>query len=126
MGRDRVELLEDLSGAVRLLKAGNASRLQQPQLLVVLRLLGSLRPYEPIFAVADHWDYGLAHHLFEHLLSQAGADGMENIVCEVNKESPNPGSDALHARIGSLDLGQARLVHADETVRYLMKFITTP
>ena len=51
---------------------------------------------------------------------------MENIVCEVNKESPNPGSDALHARIGSQDLGQTRLVHADETVRYLMKPITTP
>ena len=79
-----------------------------------------------IFAGADHWDYGLARHLFEHLLSQAGADGMENIVCEVNKESPNPGSDALHGRIGSQDLGQARLVHADETVRYLMKSITIP
>ena len=51
---------------------------------------------------------------------------MENIVCEVNKESPNPGSDALHARIGSQDLDQARLVNADETVRYLMKSITTP
>ena len=51
---------------------------------------------------------------------------MENIVCEVNKESPNLSSDALHARIGSQDLIQARLVHADETVRYLMKSITTP
>ena len=79
-----------------------------------------------IFAGADHWDYGLDRHLIEHLLSQAEADGMENFVCEVNKESPNPGSDALHARIGSQDLGQARLVHADETVRYLMKSITTP
>ena len=79
-----------------------------------------------IFAGADHWDYGLTRHLFEHLLSQAGADDMENIVCGVNKESPIPGSDALHARIGSQDLGQARLVHADETVRYLMTFITTP
>tara|TARA_B100000405_G_C16417695_1_gene312972 strand:+ start:240 stop:395 length:156 start_codon:yes stop_codon:yes gene_type:complete len=51
---------------------------------------------------------------------------MENIVCEVKKESPNPGSDALHAHIGFQDLGQARLVHADEIVRYLIETITTP
>ena len=51
---------------------------------------------------------------------------MENIVCEVKKESPNPGSDALHAHIGFQDLGQAWLVHADEIVRYLMESITTP
>ena len=51
---------------------------------------------------------------------------MENTVCEVNKESPNPGSDPLHASIDSQDLIQARLVHANVTLRYLMKSITTP
>ena len=56
IGRDRVELLENLAGAIRLLKAGNASRLQQPQLLVVLRVLGPFRLFEPIFAGVDHWD----------------------------------------------------------------------
>ena len=50
---------------------------------------------------------------------------MENIVCEVKKESPNPGSDALHARIDSQDLGQARLLQANEILRCLMKSIIT-
>ena len=54
MGRDGVESLENIPSAVRLLKAGNASRPQQTQAPVVLRVLVPVRLYEPIFAGADN------------------------------------------------------------------------
>lgn len=42
------------------------------------------------------------------------------LVCEVNSEPPNPGSDAFHARLGFSEMGRARL-GPGKAVRYLAR-----
>lgn len=40
------------------------------------------------------------------------------LVCEVNSDPPNPGSDAFHERLGFVEIGSARL-GPGKAVRYL-------
>jgi uncharacterized protein len=62
---------------------------------------------------------GLARMLYEDLFACARAAGHERIVCEVNIDPPNPGSDAFHARLGFSEMGRAELIERQKTVRYL-------
>jgi uncharacterized protein len=39
---------------------------------------------------------GIARLLYEDLFAKARAAGQERVVCEVNLDPPNPGSDAIH------------------------------
>ena len=52
---------------------------------------------------------GLARLLYGRLIDRAKATGHERIVCEVNSDPPNPGSEALHRSLGFLAVGDARL-----------------
>lgn len=63
-----------------------------------------------------HRGRGLARRLYEDLFRTADRT---LVVCEVNMEPPNPGSDAFHARLGFTALGSARLADRHKTVRYL-------
>jgi predicted GNAT superfamily acetyltransferase len=61
---------------------------------------------------------GLASTLYGRLIEQAIAANHERIVCEVNVDPPNPGSQALHRSLGFVPVGDARLP-TGKTVIYL-------
>jgi len=64
---------------------------------------------------------GLARLLYEDLFRDALTIGQELVVCEVNTDPPNPGSDAFHAALGFTVVGEARLEDRDKSVRYLKR-----
>lgn len=61
---------------------------------------------------------GLAGALYRDLIEQARAAGHPLIVCEVNSDPPNPGSEAFHDKFGFEPVGEATLPNG-KTVRYL-------
>ena len=63
---------------------------------------------------------GIARRLYEDLFVQAGERDHDLVCCEVNREPPNPASDAFHAARGFVELGRAQ-VGAGKEVRYLVK-----
>jgi predicted GNAT superfamily acetyltransferase len=64
---------------------------------------------------------GYARVLYDDLFRRAAAAGHARIVCEVNSAPPNPGSDAFHAALGFVQIGQASIHGATKTVRYLAR-----
>jgi predicted GNAT superfamily acetyltransferase len=62
---------------------------------------------------------GHARRLYETLFDLARAAGHTRIVCEVNSDPPNPGSDAFHASLGFTEVGAAQIHGGKKTVRYL-------
>ncbi len=62
---------------------------------------------------------GHARRLYTDLIDFARRDGHGRIVCEVNSEPPNPGSDAFHASLGFQQVGEASIHGGAKTVRYL-------
>jgi predicted GNAT superfamily acetyltransferase len=66
---------------------------------------------------------GVARALYAHLFDAMRAAGQTVAVCEVNVQPPNPGSDALHARLGFGEVGFARIAGGAKTVRYLARDI---
>jgi predicted GNAT superfamily acetyltransferase len=65
---------------------------------------------------------GVARALYEDLFAFAAETGAPRIVCEVNSDPPNPGSDAFHARMNFVEVGAARLQNG-KSVRYLSRDI---
>jgi len=65
---------------------------------------------------------GLARALYEDVFAQARRAGHERVVCEVNFDPPNPGSDAFHAKLGFSEIGRATLANG-KGVRYLERLI---
>ena len=73
-------------------------------------------------AVAGHArGKGLARRFYEALFEKARADGHEMVACEVNRDPPNPESDAFHAAMGFEEVGNAAIYGGERTVRYLVK-----
>ena len=66
---------------------------------------------------------GCARRLYADLLSQARQDGHNIVVCEVNRDPPNPASDGFHAAQGFAEVGQGTIHHGSKTVRYLARAI---
>ena len=62
---------------------------------------------------------GLARVLYRDLFDMARDRGHPRIVCEVNSDPPNPGSDAFHAALGFREVGRADLADRGKSVRYL-------
>lgn len=65
-----------------------------------------------------HRRKGLADALYSALFDAAGAAGHNQIVCEVNSEPANPGSDRFHAALGFDVVGEASLGDRGKSVRY--------
>ncbi|MBY8825017.1 GNAT family N-acetyltransferase [Sphingomonas colocasiae] len=61
---------------------------------------------------------GLARLLYRDLIDSARAAGHVRIVCEVNSDPPNPGSEAFHRGFGFAPVGEALLGNG-KTVSYL-------
>ena len=66
---------------------------------------------------------GLATGLYHDLFERARAGGHDRIVCEVNLDPPNPGSDAFHGKMGFVEVGRAALRPSGKTVRYWEKVL---
>jgi predicted GNAT superfamily acetyltransferase len=66
---------------------------------------------------------GYARALYQDLFEKAAARGHKRVVCEVNLDPPNPGSDAFHAALGFAEVGRQVLPGSGKTVRYLSKNI---
>jgi len=64
---------------------------------------------------------GYARLLYADLFRHAWQSGHRLVVCEVNRNPPNPASDAFHARQGFSELGQAAIPGGSKTVRYLCR-----
>jgi len=64
---------------------------------------------------------GHARRLYEDLFARAADTGHSRIVCEVNATPPNPASDAFHAALGFVTVGQAQLAGGAKTVRYFSR-----
>jgi predicted GNAT superfamily acetyltransferase len=62
---------------------------------------------------------GLARALYLDALAAAARRGASVICCEVNREPPNPASDAFHAALGFVEVGRAFLPDRGKLVRYL-------
>jgi predicted GNAT superfamily acetyltransferase len=66
---------------------------------------------------------GYAGLLYADLFDRAGRAGHDVVVCEVNRDPPNPASDAFHATQGFAEVGQATIHYGSKTVRYLARVI---
>ena len=69
---------------------------------------------------------GHARRLYDDLFKQAIAAGHDRVVCEVNRQPPNPASDAFHAALGFVEVGTATIHGGDRTVRYLSFALPRP
>ncbi|QIE55764.1 GNAT family N-acetyltransferase [Pikeienuella piscinae] len=76
-----------------------------------------------IAVAATHRRRGLAAALYADLFAFAAERGLERVVAEVNAEPPNPASDAFHARLGFVTVGEARLKAREKTVRYIERVL---
>ena len=63
---------------------------------------------------------GHAAGLYETLFERARGAGHDQVLCEVNLDPPNPGSDAFHARMGFGEIGRA-VLPGGKVVRYLRR-----
>ncbi len=63
---------------------------------------------------------GLARSLYAALFARAEAAGHARVVCEVNADPPNPGSDAFHAAMGFEPVGTGT-PSPNKQVRYLLR-----
>lgn len=66
---------------------------------------------------------GYARALYQDLFEKAAGRGHKRVVCEVNVDPPNPGSDAFHLALGFAEVGRQLLPGSGKIVRYLSKDI---
>jgi uncharacterized protein len=62
---------------------------------------------------------GLGRALYRDLFAAAKQAGHDRVVCEVNIDPPNPTSEAFHAAMGFIGIGQATIHSGTRTVCYL-------
>lgn len=63
---------------------------------------------------------GLARRLYHDFAAFAAARGLGPLVCEINTDPPNLGSDAFHAALGFAEAGRAQL-GPGKAVRYMVR-----
>jgi predicted GNAT superfamily acetyltransferase len=69
---------------------------------------------------------GIGRALYRALFSRAAAKGHERVVCEINFDPPNPGSDAFHMAMGFEMIGRAYLSDRAKTVCYFARTLMDP
>ena len=67
---------------------------------------------------------GLARELYQDLFVAAKQFGHDRVVCEVNIDPPNPISEAFHATMGFVGVGQAIIHGGTKSVRYFERSLT--
>lgn len=66
---------------------------------------------------------GHARRLYEDLFDHVSRAGHIIVTCEVNAEPPNPASDAFHAALGFVEVGDAVIHGGKKAVRYYVRQI---
>ncbi len=74
-----------------------------------------------IVVAAEARGRGHARRLYADLFALARGAGHDQIVCEVNAQPPNPGSDAFHAALGFRPVGAGAVPGRGKTVTYLRR-----
>jgi predicted GNAT superfamily acetyltransferase len=69
----------------------------------------------------DHRGQGYGQILYADLYERAKELSHDCIVCEVNVQPPNPGSDRFHSAQGFREVGRATIDNGAKTVRYLLR-----
>lgn len=64
---------------------------------------------------------GYARRLYTALFEHASRGGHTRVVCEVNADPPNPGSDAFHGALGFAVVGSATIHGGSKTVTYFSR-----
>jgi predicted GNAT superfamily acetyltransferase len=64
---------------------------------------------------------GHARRLYEDFFAHAARAGHTIVACEVNSDPPNPASDAFHAALGFVEVGEASIYGGARTVRYYVR-----
>jgi uncharacterized protein len=67
--------------------------------------------------------HGIGRKLYQDLFAAASQAGHDRIVCEVNIRPPNPASEAFHAAMGFIGIGDATIHDGKKTVRYFEKIL---
>jgi hypothetical protein len=92
-----------------------------PNFLWFRERLGRFVYVDRIAVAAAQRGRGLARTLYDDLFRAARDRGHAAVVCEVNADPPNPGSDAFHAALGFAEIGGAWLEDREKRVRYLRR-----
>lgn len=66
---------------------------------------------------------GHARRIYEDLFDHVSGAGHTIVTCEVNAEPPNPASDAFHAALGFVEVGDAVIHGGKKAVRYYVRQI---
>lgn len=66
---------------------------------------------------------GLGRALYWDLFAEAKQAGHDRVVCEVNIDPPNPASEAFHAAMGFVGVGQATIHNGTKSVGYFEKVL---
>jgi uncharacterized protein len=66
---------------------------------------------------------GHARRIYEDLFDHVSRAGHTIVTCEVNAEPPNPASDAFHAALGFVEVGDAVIHGGKKAVRYYVRQI---
>lgn len=106
-----------LEGGAMLIAFAPAADYDSPNFLWFRDRYDSFVYVDRIVVADTHRRRGLAAALYEDLFAEARAAGAERVVCEVNADPPNPASDAFHARLGFVEVGDQTLPNG-KTVRY--------
>ena len=64
---------------------------------------------------------GHARRIYEDLFNHVTRAGHTIVTCEVNAEPPNPASDAFHAALGFVEVGDAVIHGGKKAVRYYVR-----
>ena len=76
-----------------------------------------------VIVAASSRGRGLGRKLYIDLMAAASHAGHDRLVCEVNIDPPNPASDAFHAGMGFVSIGEATIHDGRKTVRYFEKLL---
>ncbi|KRR29187.1 hypothetical protein CQ13_38800 [Bradyrhizobium retamae] len=68
----------------------------------------------------EHRSHGYGRMLYADLFTRAEKLGHNCIVCEVNMQPSNPGSDRFHSAQGFREVGRATIDSGAKAVRYLL------
>jgi len=66
---------------------------------------------------------GIGRKLYLDLFAAAKQARHDRVVCEVNINPPNPASEAFHASMGFIGIGEAIIHDGKKTVRYFEKIL---
>ena len=109
-----------IEGEAYLIVFGPEANYDSPNFLWFRERMSGFAYVDRVVVSAASRGKGLARQLYEELFAAARAQGAGAVVCEVNLDPPNPGSDAFHARLGFAEVGRATLANG-KTVRYLKR-----